>query len=257
LDNFCWPDPIESEKTPDGQYKLAQLVRANKALYDYCTAYNVPCISGKDSMKNDSTKGGKKISVPPTLLYSVISKIDDVSKSVSIDFKENGDLIYVLGNTKAELGASEYYSMRGFMGNAVPTVDAETAVKLYAQLHAAINQELCHSIISPGIGGLSVALSKASLAGGIGAVIDLAKLPVDAELSAEELLFSESNSRFIVTVPVANKDAFESLFAGMAIGEIGTVSNMHGLEISMNENVIASLDPFSIQASYKETLKNA
>ena len=51
LDNFCWPDPVQSEKTPDGEYKMAQLVRANKGLYDYTCAFNVPCISGKDSMK--------------------------------------------------------------------------------------------------------------------------------------------------------------------------------------------------------------
>ena len=53
LDNFCWPDPVQSEKTPDGEYKLAQLVRANMALYDCTKAFKVPCISGKDSMKND------------------------------------------------------------------------------------------------------------------------------------------------------------------------------------------------------------
>ena len=53
LDNFCWCDPVKSEKTPDGEYKLAQLVRANMAIYDYTTAFGVPCISGKDSMKND------------------------------------------------------------------------------------------------------------------------------------------------------------------------------------------------------------
>ena len=64
LDNFCWPDPVQSEKTPDGEYKLAQLVRANKALYDYALAFTVPCVSGKDSMKNDSTRGGRKISIP-------------------------------------------------------------------------------------------------------------------------------------------------------------------------------------------------
>jgi len=49
LDNFCWCDPVQSEKTPDGEYKLAQLARANMALYDYTTAFGVPCISGKDS----------------------------------------------------------------------------------------------------------------------------------------------------------------------------------------------------------------
>ena len=61
LDNFCWPDPVLSPGTPDGPYKLAQLVRANQALYDCCTAYGVPCISGKDSMKNDYHVGDVKI----------------------------------------------------------------------------------------------------------------------------------------------------------------------------------------------------
>ncbi|MFW5721800.1 MAG: AIR synthase-related protein, partial [Desulfohalobiaceae bacterium] len=77
VDNFCWCDPVQSEKTPDGQYKLAQLVRANQALAHFCQAFGVPCISGKDSMKNDYTGGGVKISIPPTVLFSVISVIPD------------------------------------------------------------------------------------------------------------------------------------------------------------------------------------
>ena len=66
LDNYCWPDPVQSDKTPDGRYKLAQLVRSAKALAELCEAYGVPCISGKDSMKNDSAMGGVKISVRST-----------------------------------------------------------------------------------------------------------------------------------------------------------------------------------------------
>ena len=69
LDNFCWCDPVQSEKTPDGEYKLAQLVRANEALYDITTVYRIPCISGKDSMKNDYHIGDTKISIPPTVLF--------------------------------------------------------------------------------------------------------------------------------------------------------------------------------------------
>ena len=107
LDNFCWPDPVESAKTPDGRYKLAQLVRANRALDEVCRAYNLPCISGKDSMKNDATLDGEKISVPPTLLFSLIGNHSDVRKAVSSDFKQVGDMIYLVGETHQELGASE------------------------------------------------------------------------------------------------------------------------------------------------------
>ena len=120
LDNFCWPDPVQSEKTPDGEYKLAQLVRANQALYDYCKAFGVPLISGKDSMKNDYLIGGTKISIPPTVLISALGKIDDVRKAVTMDAKRPGDLVYILGETLDELGGSEYYASKGFIGNRVP-----------------------------------------------------------------------------------------------------------------------------------------
>ena len=109
LDNFCWPDPVESEKTPDGAFKMAQLVRSCKALYDLTTLYKTPAVSGKDSCKNDSTRGGKKISIPPTLLISSVGQISDVRQAVTMPFKAAGDLIYVIGETKAELGASAYY----------------------------------------------------------------------------------------------------------------------------------------------------
>ena len=60
LDNFCWPDPIESSKTPDGAHKLAQLVRCCQGLREACEAYGLPLISGKDSMKNDAVLDGIK-----------------------------------------------------------------------------------------------------------------------------------------------------------------------------------------------------
>ncbi len=124
LDNFCWCDPVQSEKTPDGEYKLAQLVRANQALYDCTLVYGVPCISGKDSMKNDYLIGDVKISIPPTLLFSTIGKIEDVRKAVTMDAKRPGDLVYVLGETYPELGGSEWYALHNAVGNSVPKVNA-------------------------------------------------------------------------------------------------------------------------------------
>ncbi|MFW5731225.1 MAG: AIR synthase-related protein, partial [Desulfonatronovibrionaceae bacterium] len=97
VDNFCWCDPVVSEKNPDGKYKLAQLVRANEALAHFCRAYGVPCISGKDSMKNDYVHGSTRISIPPTVLFSVISVVQDINKCVSSDFKMPEEDIYILG----------------------------------------------------------------------------------------------------------------------------------------------------------------
>ncbi len=222
LDNFCWPDPVQSEKTPDGEYKLAQLVRANQALYDYTKKFRVPCISGKDSMKNDSTRGGRKISIPPSLLFSMISKMDDVSKAVTPDAKKAGDLVYVIGITRPELGGSEYFAMLDATGNNVPKVDADAAITTYHAVSAATEAELIASLTTPALGGLGVAFARTAMAGRLGLEIDLAAIPAE-NCSDLEKLFSESNSRFVATVAPEKREAFEAALAGVTCAKVGRV----------------------------------
>jgi len=225
LDNFCWPDPVQSEKTPDGEYKLAQLVRANKALYCYTTAFGVPCISGKDSMKNDYLIGNTKISIPPTVLFSVMAKIEDVRKAVTMDAKTPGDLVYALGETFDELGGSEYYAMMGYIGNAVPKVDATRAKGLYRRLNEATEKGLVASCHDCSDGGLVVALAETAFAGMFGMEIDLGKVPATGLDRDDLVLFSETQSRFVVAVSPHSKDAFEALFKGVACGLLGQVTS--------------------------------
>ncbi len=210
LDNFCWCDPVASEKTPDGEYKLAQLVRANQAVYDYTTAYGVPCISGKDSMKNDYAIEGTKISIPPTLLFSVIGRMADVRRAVSMDAKRAGDIVYVLGETKNELGASEWYALHGCVGDNCPRVDAAAARRLYAALQRAIAAGLVASCHDCSDGGLGIALAETAFAGGLGMEVDLRQVPRRDLARDDYLLFSETASRFVVTVSPANRAAFEA-----------------------------------------------
>jgi phosphoribosylformylglycinamidine synthase len=224
LDNFCWCDPVKSDKTPDGEYKAAQLVRANQALYDYCLAFGVPLISGKDSMKNDYQIGDTKISIPPTLLFSVIGRIDDVRRAVTMDAKQPGDLVYLLGITRHELGGSEYYAMQYALGRNVPKVDAAAAMARYRTLNAAQAQGLiasCHDLAD---GGLAVALAETAFAGGLGLQIDLRAVPLAGELREDAILFSESASRLLVTIPPSQRERFEALFAGQPCACLGTVS---------------------------------
>jgi len=228
LDNYCWPDPVESDKIPDGAYKMAQLVRSNKALYDLTTLYKTPAVSGKDSCKNDSTRGGKKISIPPTLLISSIGQIDDVSKAVTMPLKDAGDLIYVIGETKDELGASAYYRKLAEeqgapenYGGTVPAVDGETALKIYAAMNQATDTGLLKSATTPTKGGLAIALSLIAIGGQLGVDVDLSAL---GDLDAATLLFSESNSRFIVTVAPESATDLEMLFSGLPITQIGKVT---------------------------------
>lgn len=253
LDNFCWPDPVKSEKTPDGEYKLAQLVRANKALYDYTCAFGVPCISGKDSMKNDSTRGGKKISIPPTVLFSTIGKIEDISHAVSIDAKFDGDDIYIVGETKPELGGSEYFAMLGAVGNNVPKVDAEAANKLYSVIAEVIKKDIPSSMITPALGGIAVALARSAMAGRLGADVDISKVPHVSGMNAAEILFSESNSRFIITCRPEKSAMLEKMLAPFKFAKIGKTTEKRDFVLKSNgKNIKLKID--EMVGKYKQTL---
>lgn len=255
VDNFCWCDPVQSEKTPDGHYKLAQLVRANKALADFCTAYGVPCISGKDSMKNDYTGGGVKISIPPTVLFSVMGVVKDVNKTTTSDFKQDGDKIYVLGATARELAGSEVAEELGISAAAFPKVDAESALARYRAVHKAIGAGVINACHDCSDGGLGVALAEMALAGRTGALINLDAVPVTEEMNATEVLYSESASRLVVSVPEDKVEAFEEIFAGQAYGCLGEVTGDEQFVIASGATVLVADNCESLAQSFKGTLK--
>jgi len=256
VDNFCWCDPVQSEKTPDGQYKLAQLVRANQALAHFCLAYGVPCISGKDSMKNDYTDGKTKISIPPTVLFTVISVIPDVNRCVTSDFKAPGDLIYVLGMTWPELGGSELSSLLDVPFFEVPQVDAVAARTRYHTLYQAIQKGLvsaCHDLSD---GGFGVAVAEMAIGGRLGARIDLSAVPAcPGDMGVTEMLYSESNSRFLVCVPPANKSAFEALFAGQHAALVGEVADTGRLTVVSGTESVFNEPVQNLVQAWQETLR--
>ncbi|PLX97463.1 MAG: phosphoribosylformylglycinamidine synthase [Desulfuromonas sp.] len=256
LDNFCWCDPVESEKTPDGRYKAAQLVRANQALYDYCVAFGVPLISGKDSMKNDYQIGDRKISIPPTVLFSVIGRMDDIRKAVSMDVKRPGDLVYLLGETRDELGGSEYYAQHSALGASVPQVDAESALKRYRTVNDAQQEGLIASCHDLSDGGLGVALAESAFAGGYGMDIDLAAVATATTLRDDKLLFSESQSRLLVTVKPLHREAFEQLFAGQFCSLIGAVTETPELVVKGSAGApIVQLGNADLKEAWQATLR--
>jgi phosphoribosylformylglycinamidine synthase subunit PurSL len=262
LDNFCWPDPVFSEKTPDGYYKMAQLVRANKALYDVTTAFRVPAISGKDSMKNDSVRGGRKISIPPTVLFSTIGRMEYVGGAVTMYFKNAGDSIYVVGLTASELGASEYHRLlarrQGTLssyGGEVPKLDTMRAMATYRAMHAAISAGLLRSSHTPTLGGLAVAFALPAIGGGLGAAIDLASLVCDGSISDDAKLFAESNSRFVVTCDPRNDAALESMFANLPLAKVGTVVAETRLSVSgEGGRKVLDVELDALRRAFKETL---
>ena len=251
-DNFCVPDSVYDEiSNPDGKQKLAKLMQICEALFDIATYFDIPLTSGKDSMKNDFKADGQKISVPPTILYSMTAKIEDVRKTITSEFKAAGDLVYQLGETYNELGASEFYQMLGHLGANVPKVRKEAAKELYLKVMEANKQGLIESSHDLSDGGLAVALAESAFGAGLGANINLDT--ISDELSKEALLFAESHSRFVVTVKPENKAAFEAIFGNRAY-EIGQVSQNNQLTISYQNQILIQTKVEALQKAWSAGL---
>jgi phosphoribosylformylglycinamidine synthase len=268
LDNFCWPDPVQSETTPDGTYKLAQLVRACRGLYEACRAYGTPLISGKDSMKNESTMGGVKISVPPTLLVSAMGQIDDVRSAVTLEPQQAGDVVFLLGATRDECGGSEYFRYLGerdsvdsalgqprpYVGLNVPQVDLGETLPLYRTVGQAQREGIVQSATTPAKGGLGPALARSVMASGLGLDLDLGSCPDIADLRPDTALFSESNGRFLVTTRPEDAERLEKLFDGLACRRIGTVDEQARLRVRSGEQTWLDLGVDELKPAFKETL---
>ncbi len=226
LDNFCWGAPTDEEQ-------MGGLTRASIGCFDASMGYQTPFISGKDSLNNEYNDHGKTRAIPGTLLISAMAVIDDVTKTISSDFKKAGNLIYVVGETKDELGASAYYRLKGLMGANLPVGKIESNKLLMDTLSKATSKGLAESIHDCSEGGLVIAIAEMAFGGGLGADIDLKKVPnkID-DLKDYKLLFSESMSRFVVEVAVDKKEAFEKTLEGVCFAKVGITKNAKELMIS-------------------------
>ncbi|MDE0555096.1 MAG: phosphoribosylformylglycinamidine synthase subunit PurL, partial [Candidatus Poribacteria bacterium] len=221
LDNFCWGNPDK----PD---RLGELVRAARACYDIATAYGTPFISGKDSLYNEysDTTTGEQRAIPATLLISAICVMLDIRRTVTMDVKTPDNYIYVIGNTYAELGGSHYFGIHGFIGNNAPIVRPDEGKLTMERLSAAINKGLVRSCHDCSEGGIGVAAAEMAFSGGYGMSLNLGSIPTGEEITADDmLLFSESNSRFLVEVEPQHQQAYETLMKGIPTGCLGTVTD--------------------------------
>jgi len=254
VDNFCWCDPVASEKNPDGRYRLAQLVRACKALRHFSLAYGLPCISGKDSMKNDYTGGGVRISIPPTALFSVLGVMDNVTRAQSSDFKLEGEHIYILGGVWRDMAGSEAASELGLAGGRLPHVDAARALLRYRTLHALMLQRALASCHDCSDGGFAVALAEMCIGGRLGARVDIDALPALEAMTRTELLYSESASRLIVSVRDDLAPILDVLGQGQLCQRIGTVTGDNRLTLTSGGSVVLQEDVEELVRAFKQTL---
>jgi phosphoribosylformylglycinamidine synthase len=245
LDNFTWGNPEKPER-------LGDLVEACKACYDLAKAYETPFISGKDSLYNESPLGP----VTPTLLITALGIIPDIREAVSMDVKAAGDSIYIVGKTLKELGGSEYYRLNGSLGNSVPKTSKKSAKQIFASITKAIDLGLvraCHDLSE---GGLAVAIAEMAFSGGYGAELDLWRVPRRAVDRDDFLLFSESNSRFLLEVPDEARPQFENVMRDKPFARIGWIIKRPHLRVfGINGRVIVDTPISDLQASWKRELE--
>jgi phosphoribosylformylglycinamidine synthase len=255
LDNFCWGDCTKPET-------LGSLVRAAQACYDGAIAFDAPFISGKDSLNNEfRQEDGTRISIPSTLLISAISIVDDVGKCVTMDVKKPGNLLFIVGETKNELGGSHYSMFHGLPARentaktAVPQVDLKLAPKIARKIAEAISQGLVVSCHDCSEGGLAVTLAEMAFAGGFGIEADLRGLPKSKDCDrVDTQLFSESNSRYIVEVEPEKYDAFAKLMLALPFGQIGRVTDTNVLIIKDQKGAkTINADITSLKQSWQKT----
>ena len=250
LDNFSWGNTDK----PD---RLGSLVRAAQACYDVARAYGVPFISGKDSLNNEFQADGESIAIPGTLLISAIAVMPDVRKAVSMDLKRAGNALYLVGDTKAELGGSHYLALRGEVGNSVPKVDLELAPRVFDALSTATRDGLVRSCHDLSEGGLGVAAAEMAFAGALGAEIDLREVATSEPIARSDwLLFSESNTRFLVEVEPDKEAAFRETLAGVPFARIGVVTEAPRLRVAgLDGHTVVDENIFDLKESWQKPFR--
>jgi len=233
LDNFSWGNTSKPEQ-------LGSLVLACEGATEAAIAFGTPFISGKDSLNNEytvftplggpdgettTTGSALTIAIPGTLLISGLAMVDDVRLCVTMDLKKAGNLLFVVGLTGDDLGGSHLNLLTGtsILAGQIPTVDLKLAKSLHRAMHKAIVKKTvraCHDLSE---GGLAVAIAEMAFAGGLGATIEIGRVPVPRTLPPNVVLFSESASRYIVEVPKELRQDFESVFAGLPHACVGEV----------------------------------
>ena len=253
LDNFCWCSPENSEK-------LYQLKMAAKACYDLSLAFETPFISGKDSMYNDFNGYDKrnrkiKISIPPTLLISSIGIIKSYNNLLTIVPQTVDDLVYIIGKTGNEIGGSEFAKIFAINNNKAPQVYKETAKENYNYFSKANQNKLITSAISVGIGGLGIALSKMAIASQKGLKVSLSNInTINKKIDNNHILFSESQSRIVVTVNPSNKRKFENYFKKNQLSLVGKIIKSKKIICTMHNKDEFEVDISTLNNKYKQDL---
>ena len=238
-----------SPEKPEGFW---QFRRAVEGLADACEALGTPVISGNVSFYNETPERA----IYPTPTVGMVGLLPDADKRVTLGFKNQGDLVYLVGDGKPTLGGSEYLAViHGQEVGRPPALDMEAEKKLQAFLREAISQGLLQSAHDVSDGGLAVALAECCIAGGIGARADWNKF------SALEL-FGERTATIVVSASAGQQEPLKTLLNqhGIAfsdLGEVITLQDGNWLSISPDAGNDLKLLVSDLRAAYEGAIPAA
>ncbi len=247
LDNFCWGNP----NLPD---RLGALVRCAQGCYDAAMAYQAPFISGKDSLNNEYTDvDGQRHAIPGTLLISALGLVPDVVRTATSDLKRAGDLLYLVGTTRDDLGQSHLALMQKATGGTVPQ-PTKNPLPILRAVHQAISAGLVQACHDCSEGGLAVALAEMSIGGRLGAALSLRELASASGIdNGTTLLFAESLTRFLIEVRPEDRAAFETLLSGLPAVLLGQTDESGSLKIQLSERELLSVPVTELEQAWRGT----
>ena len=226
---------------PEKPPRMGEFYECCRGLGYMASSLGVPFVSGNVSFYNESSVPGESIPIPPTPTVLGIGVCADIRECITVDAKEASNLLYVVGDTKPELGGSEYYRLMGIRAGIVPRTDPGVLKTRMAALREAMTAGLiasCHDISE---GGLAVAICEMLMGGDLGAEIEIAGVNVNPGLRSDYKLFSESNTRWIVEVWRDERERFEMLMRNRGVG-VGAGAEVTKIGETKNDDVVIIRD---------------
>ncbi|NBO60175.1 MAG: phosphoribosylformylglycinamidine synthase subunit PurL [Flavobacteriia bacterium] len=185
-----------------------QFVGAIKGMSAACLKFSTPVTGGNVSFYNQSVIGGKEVPVFPTPTIGMIGVLEDKQRKMTLDFKEKGDLIYLVGEYNSDINSSEYLStIQGVKLSPAPYFDLDKEFEMHKAIRKMIDQGLINAAHDVSDGGLFVALTEMALPRGLGFDIE-----TDMDIRSDAFLFGEGQGRVVVTLPEEKRDVFNEFW---------------------------------------------
>ncbi len=244
LDNFIFPKP-------DNPYVLGDLDYAVDGICLAAKLFKAPFISGKDSLSGTYVNGKQRIDVPPTICISGVGIVPDIRKSISSDFKKDGNLIVLFGEVNEKLSGSIFDEIYKFKGDKIPKFNLKKALRLYNFFYNLLKKDLIFSAHDVSEGGLFVSLVEMCFGNNFGA-----KLNIPAGLKdASSFLFSESGGRIVAEIEEKNLTKIKKLARGINIKVLGTISLDGRITINSGEKTWYKENITTLKNIWKSTFQ--